>query len=64
MGFVIKKVDKINNGSVVDRIHEDYHNGDCAILVPLSELETIGDDLKYLVVDFNNYLILIYPHKI
>jgi hypothetical protein len=63
MGFLIRKVDKINNDSVVDRIHEDYHNGDCIILAPLSKMETIGDDLKYLVVDFNEYLILIYPQK-
>lgn len=64
MGFKIKRIDKINNDSVVDRIHEDYHNGDCAILVPLSELETIGDDLKYLVVDFKDYLVLICPRRI
>jgi hypothetical protein len=63
MGFEIRRIDKINNDSVVDRIHEDYHNGDCVILNPLSELETIGDDLKYLVVDFNDYLVLIYPKK-
>ena len=63
MGFIIRKVDKINNDSVVDHIHEDYHNGDCVILVPVSESETIGDNLKYLVVDFKEYLILIYPQE-
>jgi hypothetical protein len=63
MGFLIRKVDKTNGDSIVDRIHEDYHNGDCIILAPLSELETIGDDLKYLVVDSNDHLILIYPQK-
>jgi len=64
MGFVIKRIDKTDNDSVVDRIHEDYHNGECVILVPLSELETIGDDLKYLVVDYKEYLILVCPKKI
>jgi len=63
MGFVIKRIDKTNNDSVVDRIHEDYHNGDCIFLLPISELETIGDDLKYLVVDFRDHLILICPYK-
>ncbi len=63
MRFKIKRIDKINNDSVVDRIHEDYHNGDCAILIPLSELDTIGDDLKYLVVDSKDHLILVYPQK-
>ena len=63
MGFIIKRIDKTDNDSVVDRIHEDYHNGECIFLLPVSELETIGDDLKYLVVDYNEYLILIYPQK-
>jgi len=63
MGFKIKRIEKINNDSVVDRIHEDYHNGDCVILVPLSQFETVGDDLKYLVVDFKDYLVLIYPKE-
>ena len=64
MGFVIKRIDKTDNDPVVDRIHEDYHNGECVILVPLSKLETIGDDLKYFVVDYEEYLVLIYPNKI
>jgi len=63
MGFKIRRIDKINNDSVVDRIHEDYHNGDCVILVPVSESETIGDDLKYFVVDFKDHLVLIHPKK-
>ena len=63
MGFKIRRINKSYNYSVVDRIHEDYHNGECVILVPLSQLETIGDDLKYLVVDFMDYLVLIYPKK-
>ena len=63
MGFKIRRVDKINNDSVVDQIHEDYHNGECVILVPLSQLEMIGDDIKYLVVDFKDYLVLIYPKE-
>ena len=63
MRFKIKRIDKINNEDVVDRIHEDYHNGDCIILVPLSEMEAIDDYLKYLVVDFKDHLILIYPQK-
>jgi len=63
MGFKIRRINKINNDSVVDQIHEDSHNGECVILVPLSQLETIGDDLKYLVVDFKDYLVLIYPKE-
>ena len=63
MGFVIKRIDKTDNDSVVDRIHEDYHNGECIFLLPVSELETVGDNLKYLVVDFKDRLVLVYPHK-
>ena len=63
MEFVIKRIDKTDNDPVVDRIHEDYHNGECVILVPLSELETIDDDLKYLVIDYDEYLLLIYPKR-
>jgi len=64
MGFIIKRIDKTDNDSVVDCIHEDYHNGECILLLPVSELETIGDDLKYLVIDYKKHLILIYPKKV
>ena len=61
MGFSIKQIDKIGNDSVIENIHEDYHNGECAILFPAAELEEIGAGLRYLVIDFSDFLILIYP---
>ncbi len=61
MGFAISRIDKAENDSIIEGINEDYHNGDCIILNPTNKLEDINADLKYLVVDFNEYLILIYP---
>lgn len=61
MGFAINRIDKLENDSIIEGINEDYHNGDCIILNPINTSEDINADLKYLVVDFNEYLILIYP---
>ena len=63
MGFSIKRIDKIGNDSTIGNIHEDYHNGECAILFPAAELEELESGLKYLVIDFRDYLVLIYPGK-
>ena len=63
MGFLIKRIDKIGNDSVIENIHEDYHNGECVTLLPAAELEEIGADLKYVVIDFNDFFILIHPAK-
>ena len=63
MGFGLKRVDKNGNESVIEEINEDYHNGECIILQPLSELGEITDNLKYFAIDFTECLILIYPHN-
>jgi hypothetical protein len=63
MGFTIRRVDKTNNESSIESIHEDYHNGDCTFLSPMANLETLSEDLKYLVIDFSDHLILIYPQN-
>ena len=44
MGFSIKRIDKIGNDSVIENIHEDYHNGECAILFPAAEIEQIESE--------------------
>jgi hypothetical protein len=61
MGFTISRIEKVNSDLTIEEINEDYHNGDCAILKPINKLEEIKDNLKYLVVDFGENLILIYP---
>ena len=63
MGFASRRVDKIGNESVIEEINEDYHNGECIILQPLDKFDEIKDNLKYFVIDFPDFLILIYPSK-
>ena len=63
MGFVLKRIDKIGYDSIIEEINEDYHNGGCIILQPLNELDEINDNLKYFVIDFTDFLILIYPSQ-
>ena len=62
MGFSIKKVDKLGNDSVIEQIRDDYHNGDCEFLLPASYTDELRDDLRYLVVDHGDYMILVYPN--
>ena len=63
MGFASRRINKNGNESVIEEINEDYHNGECIILQPLSELDEIKDNLKYFVIDFTDFLILIYPSQ-
>ncbi len=63
MGFGLRRVDKNGNESVIEEINVDYHNGECIILQPLNELDEIKDNLKYFVIDFTDFLILIYPSQ-
>ena len=63
MGFTLRRIDKSGNDSIIEGIHEDYHNGDCVFLFPLTDLEALTEDLKYLVADFIDHLILIYPQN-
>jgi hypothetical protein len=60
-GFRLKRIDKAGNESIIEAIHEDYHNGKCIFMVPSGEHETLSEDLNYLVVDFADHLVLIYP---
>jgi RNA-binding protein YhbY len=64
MRFASRRVGKNGNESIIEEINEDYHNGECIILKPLSELDEITDNLKYFVIDFTDFLILIYPGQI
>jgi len=61
MGFTIRQIDKAGNDSVIEEINQDHHNGDCTFLRNLDDHEMLNDNLKYLVVDFNDHLVLIYP---
>ena len=61
MGFVSRRVDKNGNESELEEINEDYHNGECVISQPLDKIDGINWDLKYLAVDFNDFIILVYP---
>ena len=61
MGLSIKKVDKIGNDSIIEEIREDYHNGECEFLPSALYQEQIRTDLRYLVVDNDDHMLLIYP---
>ena len=63
MVFASRRVDKNGNESVIEEINEDYHNGECIILQPTNEFDEINDNFKYFVIDFTDFLILIYPHN-
>ena len=63
MRFASRRIDKNGNESVIEEINEDYHNGECIILQPLNELDEIKENLKYFVIDFTDFLILIYPSQ-
>ena len=63
MGFILKRIEKIGYDPIIEEINEDYHNGECIILQPLNELDEIKDDHKYFVIDFTDFLTLIYPSK-
>ena len=61
MRFALRRIVRNGNESTIEEINEDYHNGECIILQPLSKLDEITDNLKYFVIDFTDFLILIYP---
>jgi hypothetical protein len=63
MAFVSKRIDKIGHDSIIEEINEDYHNGECIILQPLNELDEIKENINYIVVDYNDFLIQIYPSQ-
>ena len=63
MGFVFKRIEKIGYEPFIEEINEDYHNGDCIIMQPMNELDHIKDHTKYFVIDYKDYLVLIYPSK-
>ena len=44
-------------------INSDYHNGDCIFVQPASDLETVTAHIKYLVAEFPDYLLIIYPEN-
>ena len=61
MGFTFKRIDKVGNESLIEEIHEDYHNGLCILLEPSSKTESFGENLNYMVIDFLDHLVLVYP---
>jgi len=61
MGFTLRRIDKSGNEAIIEEIHEDYHNGRCIFLSSSGDLETLIEELSYLVVDFADHLIIVYP---
>ena len=62
MGFLVQEFSKSGNDELIEKIHSDYHGGDCVILHIKSELVDIGNHIRYLVIDSSDKLVLIYPH--
>ena len=63
MGFKLQRVNRDGNESALEIINSDYHNGNCIFIQPSSELEAITADLKYLVAEFSDYSLIIYPEN-
>jgi len=61
MSFTFKRIDKAENESLIEEIHEDYHNGLCILLEPSGKSESFHEGLNYLVIDFCDHLVLVYP---
>ena len=61
MGFTFKRIDKAGNESLIEEIHEDYHNGLCILLDSSSNAESFSENLNYMVIDFLDHLVLVYP---
>ena len=61
MGFRIRRISKEGNEAMLENINSDYHNGECLFVEPFSELEKITSGIMYLVVDYSDHVVLIYP---
>jgi hypothetical protein len=61
MGFTFRRIEKAGNESLIEEIHQDYHNGLCILLEPSGAPEVLGADLSYMVIDFHDHLVLVYP---
>ena len=61
MHFVFKRINLDEDILEIDQIHRDVLDGDCAIVYPINSKDYLSSSIKYIVVDYDDHLLMIFP---